>query len=182
MVFRRLSQAATALACAVACLLFAQGLALVSQARSKAASHPATMTPSAMTANIDVADKAMVRFDSARVSYAWASLLAAARYRGMWDGKVNGPLSGVRTYAEQAKLWHEFLAGRGAPAFAPDGPSRHMKANYAPLGPWAHAVDVSRPRQLIAAAKRLGVNLWQPYAGEPWHVEAAEHFGSADLP
>ena len=69
-----------------------------------------------------------------------------------------------------------FRAGVGAPAFPPNGPSRHLIRNVKKKGGWYQAVDVSNPEELIAIAGRMGVKLHRPYPHEPWHVEAAKPF------
>lgn len=105
----------------------------------------------------------------------WAELLHQAHMRG-WKGSLNGSISGLRTYRDQLRLYRDFLRGEGAPAFHPDGPSRHVITNVRRQGQWYQAVDVSRPRELIRAAKKSGVDLYQPYADEPWHIEAQTPF------
>lgn len=118
-----------------------------------------------------------LRFDNARVNPAWLWLLLEARRRG-WTGNVKGSISGLRTYDEQAYLHRLFVDGEGAPAFNPDGPSRHLIRNVGQLGEWAQAVDVTRPQGLVRAAAQVGVQLHVPYAHEPWHVEARLPFAA----
>ena len=141
----------------------------------------AAMEPSSGTAPvIELPAGAVVLFDQARVPLVWQTLLARARWNG-WDGRVKGPVSGLRTYLQQERLYGCFMAGSCPPAFPPDGPSRHLQENVRATGPWASAVDVTRARELIRVAAGLGVWLTAPYAGEPWHVEAAESFTEADI-
>lgn len=115
------------------------------------------------------------RFDEAKINGLWYVLLKKARRKG-WDGHINGPRGGARTYAQQASLWAAYLAGRGNPAFPPWGPSRHLRRNISTGKRWKLAVDVSDPQGLIRAAAKLGVRLHTPYPHEPWHVEAVEPF------
>ena len=119
-------------------------------------------------------------FDGARIDGLWGLLLIRARWSG-WDGRVKGPVSGIRTYSEQQALHNCYLAGKCAPAFDPAGPSRHLLANVRAAGAWSQAVDVTRARQLVRVAASLGVALHQPYATEPWHVEAGEPFSARRL-
>ncbi len=119
----------------------------------------------------------LYRFDGALVSRPWLWLLSQARASG-WPGHVKGPASGLRTYAQQDALFHLYLAGKGAPAFDPDGPSRHMITNLGPGRWWMQAADITAPERFIAAAARLHVAIVRPYLPrEPWHVEAARAFG-----
>ena len=115
-------------------------------------------------------------FDSAQVTFEWLWLLTEARKHG-WKGTLGGPATGLRTYEQQKRLFSLFMTGRGAPAFSPDGPSRHMIRNVKRRGGWSQAVDATDPVGLIAAASKLGVRLHRPYLPrEPWHVEAATKF------
>ena len=109
------------------------------------------------------------------VTPAWKLLLQRSRKAG-WRGKTNGPLSGIRGRVEQKQLYDLWLSGRGAPAFPPSGPSRHLRRNIRFWGQWSQAVDVSRPRELVRAARSLGVELHAPYPPEPWHIEARYAF------
>jgi cell wall-associated NlpC family hydrolase len=113
--------------------------------------------------------------DRSTVSEPWFELLTRARRRG-WAGSVNGTRGGSRTYAMQLALWTLWRAGRGAAAFHPSGPSRHMRRNIDKLGAWAQAVDVKYPEQLVSVGRKLGVELQRPYPKEPWHVEARRAF------
>ncbi|HXH97814.1 MAG TPA: peptidoglycan-binding domain-containing protein [Gaiellaceae bacterium] len=115
------------------------------------------------------------RFDQASVAEPWHELLFNCRGAG-WGGGVNGRRGGARTYAMQLALWQLWRQGRGAPAFAPNGPSRHLRRNIDRLGGWAQAVDVTRPEDLIRLARGFGADLHQPYPTEPWHVEARRPF------
>ena len=115
------------------------------------------------------------KFGEATVPRSWLWLLRKARHRG-WNGWVNGPRGGLRTYAQQASLYALYKAGRGAPAFPPWGPSRHLVRNVKKKGGWYAAMDVSDPEGLIDAAAKLGVRLHRPYPHEPWHVEAVKPF------
>lgn len=116
------------------------------------------------------------RFDNgAKVNGLWYVLLKRARRHG-WNGKLTGPRSGARTYAMQLSLWLLYKAGRGAPAFPPNGPSRHLRRNIGRGKRWKQAVDVSDAPGLIKAAAELGVKLHRPYPHEPWHVEAVKPF------
>ncbi len=117
----------------------------------------------------------VVKTGRAPMTRPWAELLHQARQKG-WRGSLNGSISGLRTHRDQKELYQRFLEGTGAPAFHPGGPSRHMIKNVRSVGQWAQAVDVSRPEELIAKAKSLGVDLHQPYADEPWHIEARTPF------
>lgn len=111
----------------------------------------------------------------ARLTRAWAELIHRAHELG-WKGSLKGSVSGLRTYSEQRELYLAFLRGEGAPAFHPSGPSRHMIKNVRRNGQWYAAVDVTRPEELIRIARRAGVDLVQPYADEPWHIEALTPF------
>lgn len=126
----------------------------------------------------DVRRKGRYRFDQARVTFAWLWLLTECRRRG-WKGGINGQRGGLRTYAMQAALYALFLSGRGAPAFPPNGPSRHLIRNVGVDG-WKQAVDGSEIDELIRIAGELGVRLHRPYAHEPWHVEALEPFDAPE--
>jgi hypothetical protein len=117
------------------------------------------------------------RFDQGRVTRAWLWLLRKARRRG-WRGSLYGPRTGLRTYRQQQQLWNAYQNGTGAPAFAPWGPSRHMIRNVRRRGKWYQAVDTNDVGRLIHIARRLGVRLHTPYAGEPWHVEARRRFNA----
>lgn len=114
-------------------------------------------------------------FGEAKVSRSWLWLLTEARKAG-WRGWVNGPRGGLRTYLQQAQLFALYRSGKGAPAFPPNGPSRHLIRNVKKKGGWYQAVDVSDPQGLIAAAKKKGVELHRPYPHEPWHIEAKKPF------
>lgn len=118
---------------------------------------------------------ARYRFDAGVVSRSWHWLLRSARNRG-WRGTLYGPRTGLRTYAQQAALWNAYQSGRGAPAFPPWGPSRHLIRNVGRVGRWYQAVDTNDVGTLIRIARGLGVSLHVPYAGEPWHVEARRRF------
>lgn len=118
---------------------------------------------------------ARYRFDAGMVSRSWHWLLRSARNRG-WRGTLYGPRTGLRTYAQQAALWNAYQSGRGAPAFPPWGPSRHLIRNVGRVGRWYQAVDTNDVGTLIRVARGLGVSLHVPYAGEPWHVEARRRF------
>jgi len=126
-----------------------------------------------------MAGVAYKRFDDSTVAELWFELLTACRHAG-WRGGVNGRRGGSRTYAMQFALYQLWRSGRGAPAFAPNGPSRHMRRNIGRIGPWAQAVDVTFPEDLIRIARTFGVELHQPYLPrEPWHVEARQVFALA---
>ena len=79
------------------------------------------------------------------------------------------------------RLYKKFLRG-GPGAFHPNGPSRHMRENVAKRGQWFHAVDVSRPGELVRVARGLGVDLHAPYPDEPWHIEAKAPFALSAQP
>ena len=115
------------------------------------------------------------RFDHATVTWDWLWVLTECRRRG-WRGGVNGRRGGLRTFAMQASLYALFLAGKGAPAFHPRGPSRHLIRNVKKRGGWSQAVDCTDPEGLIRQARELGVTLHRPYPHEPWHVEAKRRF------
>ncbi len=117
------------------------------------------------------------RFDFGSVTRPWLWLLRAARRRG-WRGSLYGERTGLRTYQQQLQLWNDYQAGRGAPAFPPWGPSRHLIRNVARVGRWYQAVDTSYVPDLIRIARGLGVSLHLPYSGEPWHVEATRSFSA----
>src|SRR5437870_4571724 len=106
------------------------------------------------------------RFDQATVTALWYELLTLCRKHG-WRGSVDGRRGGSRTYAMQLALYQLWRRGRGAPAFSPSGPSRHMRRNIEKVGAWYQAVDVQQPTELIQVARRFGVVLNQPYAHEP---------------
>lgn len=116
-------------------------------------------------------------FGQAKVNRSWYWLLMGARRRG-WVGSINGPRGGLRTYLQQAQLYALYRSGRGAPAFPPNGPSRHLIRNVKKMGQWSAAVDVSDPVGLINAAAKMGVRLHRPYPHEPWHIEAAKPFSA----
>lgn len=122
------------------------------------------------------------RFNQAKVNGLWYVLLRRCQKKG-WKGTVNGTRGGARTYAMQAYLFMLFKTGRGAPAFAPNGPSRHLRRNIGRGKRWKQAVDVSDPQGLIKAAARLNppVRLHTPYPHEPWHVEAVEPFSFSSV-
>jgi hypothetical protein len=118
-------------------------------------------------------------FDGEWVTESWYDLLNACRNAG-WKGKL---ISGVRTYEKQLDLWR---ASEGAKkkgnrgfAFHPDK-SNHVLENSIAKGEWAIPVDVGNPEQLIAVAKKFGVELHQPYypknPRERHHVEAKGSF------
>jgi len=102
----------------------------------------------------------------------------ALKWQAGWQGTLS---SGIRTRSEQAHLYKLFINGQGAPAFKADGPSRHLERNVMNHGAWYQAVDVTDPYGLIKAAKKLGVQLHQPYDSEPWHLEASRPFKAAQL-
>jgi hypothetical protein len=115
------------------------------------------------------------RFDLGRVTRPWLWLLRSARKAG-WKGRLAGSMTGLRTYNQQAYLWNLYQSGRGAPAFPPWGPSRHLIRNVQRLGRWAQAVDTQDVSRLVRIARRKGVRLRVPYSNEPWHVEAVRRF------
>jgi hypothetical protein len=115
------------------------------------------------------------KFGQASVNRTWYWLLHGARRRG-WQGYINGPRGGLRTYLQQAQLYALYRSGRGAPAFPPNGPSRHLIRNVKKKGQWSMAVDVTGAEQLIRIAENMGVRLHRPYPHEPWHVEAVKPF------
>lgn len=112
-----------------------------------------------------------------RLSSPWMMLLSKAHQMG-WRGELN---SGIRTYGEQAHLYSLFVRGLGAPAFKPNGPSRHLEGNVKNHGGWYQAVDVTYPLTLMKLARRIGVPLHQPYVDEPWHLESAHPFSAQDI-
>lgn len=115
------------------------------------------------------------RFGAGRVTKPWLWLLKGARRAG-WRGTLAGPRTGLRTYAQQASLYRAYLNGTGAPAFPPNGPSRHLLRNVKRLGRWAQAIDTQDVYTLIRYASRKGIRLHLPYSNEPWHVEARSYF------
>lgn len=139
-----------------------------------AASGPSA--PAASSAPlVSLKSNGLYLFDRKRVSPEWFWFLSLARSSG-WRGHLR---SGVRTYSEQSRLYDKFRAGTGAPAFPPDGPSRHMRENN--RKPWQHAVDVSYSSDLLRVARASRVHLKRPYASEPWHLEAARDFGPSEV-
>ncbi len=130
-----------------------------------------------ITASEGLSSLRRYRFDLGSVDRAWLWLLRTARRAG-WSGHLAGSRTGLRTYAQQAALYQLFLEGRGAPAFPPWGPSRHMIHNVMRLGTWAQAVDTQDVGTLISIARRHGIHLHTPYASEPWHVESTTHFSA----
>lgn len=174
---RRLTVAAAAVAVAALFTLAVRGCAGTETTAqvSPAASHQHRLSrPADPLAAYRVAP-GRYRFDDAQVSRDWLWLLCTARAHG-WSGRLNGPATGLRTRAQQQRLYRLFLAGRGEPAFAPDGPSRHMISNTRGSG-WFHAVDATRPQALIWHAGRLGVRLFRPHLPrETWHLEAVRPF------
>jgi hypothetical protein len=106
---------------------------------------------------------------------AWKELLHRARQAG-WRGSANGSRSGIRSHGQQKRFYSLWREGKGAPAFPPSGPSRHLRRNIRYWGQWSQAVDISRPKELIRVARKLGVQLHAPYDPEPWHIEARYAF------
>ena len=113
----------------------------------------------------------LYEFDGYKVPAEWLSLLQAARQSG-WKGSLH---SGIRSWAQQNRLYNKFLAGKGPAAFAPDGPSMHMLKNLHGHK-WAAAVDVGHAGWLVRWAADRNIVLRQPYDNEPWHLEAAKAF------
>ena len=116
------------------------------------------------------------QFDEAVVRGSWSMLLTACRMTGKWNGELWGRLTGLRRYMQQLKLWLLYKAGRGAPAFPPWGPGRHLVKNCRGENHWRMACDPSDAKGLIRAAAELGVKLHTPYSYESWHVEAVKKF------
>jgi hypothetical protein len=118
-------------------------------------------------------------FDSAKVTAPWLWILSAARAEG-WKGKLNSSMKGLRTHEMQKKLWKRYRAGRGVPAFDPDGENahkaRHLIDNMVAGNEWNMAIDTTDVRRLIDIAKSYGVELYIPYSKELWHVEARKPF------
>lgn len=157
-----------AVACLLAALILAFAVCFFTLGRPPA---PAISSP---TPSFALSSSALYAFDGKRVSSKWFWLLSSMRQAG-WRGRLH---SGVRSYEEQRRLHEKFLAGLGAPAFDPDGPSRHLLRN-ARL-PFQHAVDISASTQFMRLARRAGIYLSRPYADEPWHLEAGSDFGPAN--
>lgn len=179
MFLRQLTVAAIAVA--ITLLLLADHGRSARSSTTTAARAGSTAAVAAATSTTRLRPRELTVLDGARVNGLWAALLSAARTGG-WDGRVKGSVSGLRTHDEQAALYRLYLAGRGAPAFPADGPSRHLLANVRVLGPWAQAVDVTHARELIRVGAELGVDLTCPYyPSEPWHVEAVARFDLADI-
>lgn len=133
--------------------------------------------PVAQVPGVPLSNRGWWMMNGERLSSPWMSLLVQAKEKG-WRGKLN---SGIRTREEQAHLYSLFVRGLGAPAFKPDGPSRHLERNVARRGGWYQAIDVTHPEQLIQIAKELGVHLHRPYLDEPWHIESAGFFSWKDV-
>ena len=144
--------------------------------------------PSPIVPNTTECDKknfAVYEFGNTRgmVTSDWLWLLSEARKMG-WNGSLKGPVSGMRTYEMQKKLYDCYRDKKncnGAPAFDPNGPNRsnamHLLNNVYREGEWRQAVDVHEPNQLIKIAGQLGVDLYQPYIDrETWHLEAKNPF------
>lgn len=144
--------------------------------------EPARATPAPLLLQVESMSRQLqlrpvpAKGGKAPTTRSWHLLLRRAKQEG-WKGHLNGPISSVRTRSDQKYLYEAFLAGWGAPAFHPDGPSRHLARNIRWRGQWAQAVDVSRAEELIVVAReKLGVFLHQPYSDEPWHIEARSPF------
>jgi hypothetical protein len=135
----------------------------------------ATSDPTIQTSGSGLTKMATFRFDLGRVTKPWLWLLKSARRAG-WNGRLAGSRTGLRTYAQQNSLYQAFLNGTGAPAFPPNGPSRHLIRNVKRRGRWAQAIDTQDVGTLIRIARRKGVHLHTPYSNEPWHVEATGYF------
>lgn len=101
--------------------------------------------------------RAYVRaYGGARITIATLNYLQRIR----WGGSFNGPASGVRTYAEQARLYALYLSGRGNPAYPPTSPrANHMERNIRRDG--FHAGDTNRAIP----------GYYERYSNEPWHRE-----------
>lgn len=104
---------------------------------------------------------------------AWLAPVSAAAYRAMVrDGMPTGCVSDAgRTYAEQAQMYADYLAGRLPATAARPGTSKHERGN---------ALDLREPARSWARehGHRYG---WikDRVANEPWHLE---HNGTTDLP
>lgn len=114
------------------------------------------------------------RFDAGKVTQPWLWLLSAAREDG-WTGTL-AFAAGLRTAFHQLWIYGRFRAHRGAPAFLPWEPSRHLVANVRRLGDWSLAIDTQDVDTLIDFAARRGIELHRPHDFEPWHVQAVRPF------
>ena len=92
---------------------------------------------------------------------AWSSMAQAALTQFGVELQSAGPLSGFRTYEQQAALYDQYLAGTGAPA-NPPGTSSHE------LGV---AVDVATPEMRSVIDQVGGAHGWSgTIPAEWWHV------------
>lgn len=94
---------------------------------------------------------------------AWEQMRQASLATFGVDLYPDGPLSGYRTYEQQAYLYDLYLSGQGAPA-NPPGTSVHE------LG---LAVDVAEPAMRDAIDQIGAAYGWYGIASEWWHVEYA---------
>lgn len=105
-------------------------------------SNPRAATPSAPSTGPQTGGATV--FDGKPVSGWIAGILAQARKTGLWKGSVT---SGIRTRAQQAQLYQNYL--HGGNVAAPPGQSNHETGN---------AVDVTDPQGLNRALQALHVN------------------------
>ncbi len=92
---------------------------------------------------------------------AWEQMRQASLATFGVDLYPDGPLSGYRTYEQQAYLYDLYLSGQGAPA-NPPGTSVHE------LG---LAVDVAEPPMRDAIDQIGAAYGWYGIGSEWWHVE-----------
>jgi hypothetical protein len=151
----------------VTCLVAASLLQVLIAANSDTPASAGTAAGLVLKAD----SNGLYEFDGHKVPAEWLSLLQAARQSG-WKGSLH---SGIRSWAQQNRLYNKFLAGKGPAAFAPDGPSMHMLKNLHGHK-WAAAVDVGHAGWLVRWAADRKIVLHQPYNNEPWHLEAAKAF------
>ena len=115
-----------------------------------------------------------VRYGTVRVSARWALVLKAADKAGV-KFKVN---SGHRSFAEQARLFHQNMIRPGVPR--PGRPLTAVPSPFAPhvrSGRHAHALDVNSvdggETRLQKFLERHGAKVTNPVPGESWHMEVS---------
>lgn len=82
-----------------------------------------------------------------------------------------------RTYAEQKRLYDNYLAGKGPPANPPNYGTHRLKSDaVAYRGPagrslstWQVGLDVETQQRFRRVCRVLGVDIFNPYSYEPWH-------------
>jgi murein DD-endopeptidase MepM/ murein hydrolase activator NlpD len=128
---------------------------------------PATSTPAAPATPAPAAEATTTTTPMApagldpAAAESWAAMAEAARTQFGVELQSAGPLSGYRTYEQQAALYDQYLAGTGAPA-NPPGTSSHE------LGV---AVDLATPEMRSVVDQIGGAYGWSgTIPSEWWHV------------